>query len=228
MVIRNEFLLNLVVHNRVVGNCFCAGCRIRRLQQVITNGYTNNDLYVAFVSELVQKEEQRLNSLHQTILQQIVYGKAYKDSSLEHTNYRYFKSWAKTQPNFAHLSKEELSKFCDKVNEANVVFDSWDVIVNNLTDNRMDQVDARRLSVRQLCLAKNINWCLSYNEILRKKGRNEEEVPYPEEKYRDIFQHIVNSGILDDIENNPQMAAIIGGRLQSDMVRRCSVRYRPY
>ena len=127
-----------------------------------------------------------------------------------------------------HISKEELSKFCDKVNEANVVIDSWDVIVNNLTDHRMDQIDALGLSVRQLYLAKNINWCLSYNEMLPKKGRNEDEVPYPEEKYRDIFQYIVNSGVLDDIENNPQMAAIIGGRLQSDMVRRCSVRYRPY
>ena len=36
--------------------------------------------------------------------------------------------------------------------------------------------------------------------------------------------------ILNDIDNNPQTAAIIGvgGRLQSDIVRRCSVRYRPY
>ena len=196
MVIRNEFPLNLVVHDRVVGNCFCAECRLRRLRQIMTNGQLYKQRFVCCFHERVGSKRRTTveQPFHKTILQQVVYGKAYKDSSLENTNYRYFKSWAKSQPNFAHLSKEELSKFCDKVNEANVVFDSWDVIVSNLTDHRMDQIDARGLSVRQLYLAKNINWCLSYNEMLRKKGRNEDEVPYPEEKYRDIFQYIVNSG----------------------------------
>ena len=228
MVVRNEFLLYIVVHNRVVGNCFCEGCRDRRLRQVINNGYTNNQLYALFMRELVKKEETRLEKLHKTTLQQIVHGKAYKETSLENTNYRYFKSWAKNQPNFAHLSEKEMSKFCAKVNEASVVFDSWDTIVKNLTDSRMDQIDARRLSVRQFYLAKNINWCLSYNELLRIKGKNEDESPYPEDKYNDIFQYIINSGILDDVNNNPQVAAIIGGRLQSDMVRRSNARYRPY
>ena len=229
MVVRNEFLLNAVVeHNVVVGNCFCDGCRDRRLRQIMINGFTNNQLYALFMRELVEKEETRLKMLHKTTLQQIVHGKAYKVSSLENTNYRYFKSWAKNQPNFALLSEKEMCKFCAKVNEASVVFGSWDTIVKNLTDSRMDQIDARRLSVRQFYLAKNINWCLSYNEILRKKGKNEHDAPYPEEKYNDIFQYIINSGILDDVNNNPQVAAIIGGRLQSDMVRRSNVRYRPY
>ena len=40
MVVRNELLLNVVVvHNRVIGNWFCEGCRDRRLMQVINNGY---------------------------------------------------------------------------------------------------------------------------------------------------------------------------------------------
>ena len=64
--------------------------------------------------------------------------------------------------------------------------------------------------------------------MLRKKGKNDDEAPYPEAQYNDILQYIINSGILDDTDNNPQIAAIIGGRLQSDMVRRCNARYRPY
>ena len=228
MVIPNDFLLNIAVHNRIVGNCFCQGCRDRRLRQVIDVGYTNNELYNLFIYELVEKEDIRLEKLHQATLQQIVHGKAYKTSSLENTNYRYFKSWAKTQENFADLSAKELSKLCDKVNEASVVFDSWDSIVFNLMDDRMDQIDARRFSVRQFYMAKNINWCLSYNEMLRKKGKNEDLAPYPEDKYNDILQYIINTGILDDVNNNPQIAAIIGGRLQSDMVRRSNARYRPY
>ena len=176
----------------------------------------------------MENEDRRLEKLHKATLQLIIHGKAYKNSSLENTNYQYFKSWAKTQENFAHLSAKELSKLCDKVNEASVVFDSWDTIVNNLIDSRMDQIDARRFSVRQFYMAKNINWCLSYNEMLRKKGKNDDEAPYPEAQYNDILQYIINSGILDDTDNNPQIAAIIGGRLQSDMVRRCNARYRPY
>ena len=191
-------------------------------------GYTNNELYDLFMYELVEKEDIKLEKLHAATLLLIVYGKAYKTSSLENTNYRYFKSWAKTQEKFADLSAKELSKLCDKVNEASVVFDSWDSIVVNLVDDRMDQIDARRFSIQQFYMAKNINWCLSYNEMLRKKGNNDDVAPYPEDKYNEIFQYIINTGILDDVNNNPQIAAIIGGRLQGYMVRRSNARYRPY
>ena len=36
----------------------------------------------------------------------------------------------------------------------------------------MDQIDTRMFSVRQLYMTKKMNWCLSYNEMLRKKGKN--------------------------------------------------------
>ena len=213
---------------KFVGNCYCLGCRNRRLIVARNNGLTNNELYGLFMRELVEKEEIRLDKLFKTTMQQVVLGKAYKDSSLENTNYIYFKSWAKHQPNFRHLSEKELSKFCAKVNEACDVFDNWDTIVTNLTDSRMDQIDARRLSVRQFYLAKRIEWCLSQNELLRKKVKSDDGAPYPEDKYNDIMQYILNTGILDDVKNNPQIAAIIGGRLQGDMVRRAKARYRPY
>ena len=229
MVLQNEFLLRgLVAHNQIIGNCFCPGCRNRRLALVLNGGFDNQELYGIFMRELVIKEDERLEKLFKTTLQQIVYGKAYKDSSLENTHYKKFGWWAKAQPNFRHLPPKELKKFSGKVNDASNVFESWDTIVRNLTDSRMDQIDARRFSVRQSYLAKSIDCCLSYNESLRKKGKNEDGTPYPEDKYKDILQYVFNSGILDDIDNNPQLAAIIGGRLQSDMVRRSRARYRPY
>ena len=92
----------------------------------------------------------------------------------------------------------------------------------------MDQIDARRFSIRQFYLAKKISWCLEYNESLRIKGKAKNNVPYPEDKYNDILQYIIASGILDDVDNDPQIAASIGGRIQSDMVRRANSRYRPY
>ena len=92
----------------------------------------------------------------------------------------------------------------------------------------MDQIDARRFSIRQFNLAKNIIWCLEYNESLHIKRMTKTDLPYPEDKYNDILQYIIASGILDDVDNNPQIAASIGGRIQSDIVRRANSRYRPY
>ena len=91
-------------------------------------------------------------------------GNAYKRKCLDVTGYRYFRSCCKHEPQFAGLSDKELSKFCDKVNEACWVFDNWEKIVSNLTDERMVEIDARTLSVPQLYLARNIEWCLALNE----------------------------------------------------------------
>ena len=230
MVLQNEFLVYLAgqAHERVVEGCFCDECRNSRLRRVLDSGYTVHQLYNLFTYRLVEKENTRLDRLFKCTLQQIVHGMAYKITCLQNSNYTYFKSWAKTQQEFALLSKKELDKFCYKVNEACDVFNSWTKIVDNLTDERLDQIDARRFSIRQFYLAKNITWCLEYNESLRIKGMTKTDLPYPEDKYNDILQYIIASGILDDVDNNPQIAASIGGRIQSDIVRRANTRYRPY
>ena len=137
------------------------------------------------------------------------------------TGYRYFKAWAKREPTLSHLTPKELARFCDKVNEASNVYTCWDTIVSNLTDDRMTEIDARRLSVHQFYMCKSIEWCLSYNESLRRKSGWNDDPVYSEEKYAAIFENIVASGILEDVDNNPQVAAIIGGHLQSNMVRLC-------
>ena len=154
----------------------------------------------------------------------IVAGKVYKESCLENTGSRYFKSWAKNQAMFAAWSVKDLNKFCADVNEAYDVFEHWDQIVRNLTDSRMDQIDARRFSVRYFYLSKTLDWCLNYNEIIRKKTKRRDEPLYPDDKYNAIFQNILASGILDDIQHDPYVASMIGGRLQADMVRYCTNR----
>ena len=56
---------------------------------------------------------------------------------------------------FPNLSVKELSKFCNRVNEASSVFHNWDSIVTNLTDARL-KFDARRFSVAVFHQAKRI------------------------------------------------------------------------
>ena len=209
--IPNDFLLNIVVHNDVVPMCFCAVCRDGRART--TRNYTQERMHTMFTEVLPLKESCNLDKLFENTLKQIVVGRVYKDTALANSGYRYFKAWAKHEIEFAHFSTKELTKFCCKVNEASSVFNNWECIVSNLTDTRLTEIDARRFSVRQFFLAKNIDWCINYNEILRKKKSSMEETLYPEDKYAAIFQHILASGILEDVDNDPQVASIIGGRI---------------
>lgn len=224
--IQNDFLLRFVVHNDILPMCFCSGCRDRRTEA--TRNFTLRRMYHKFTDVLPLKEASNLDKLFENTLNQIVVGSVYKDTALAQSGYRYFKVWAKQENQFAHFSKKELTKFCCKVNEASSVFDHWDRIVANLTDGRMTEIDARRFSVRQFFLAKSLDWCINYNEILRKKNKNTDGPLYSEDKYADIFRNILASGILQDVDNDPQIASIIGGRLQSDMVMHCRRRFHPY
>ena len=47
---------------------------------------------------------------------------------------------------------------------------------------------------------------------------------YPKDKFEAIFQNIIDSGILDDIDHDTSIAASIGGRLQTKIISYCKVR----
>ena len=51
---------------------------------------------------------------------------------------------------------------------------------------------------------------------------------YPKDKLEAIFQKIIDSGILDDIDHDTSIAASIGGRLQTNIISHCKVRQQPY
>ena len=225
--IPNLYMINLLAHDTILPRCFCDGCRERRFNA--SRDINHDELKNMFMRTLPYKERSQLNKLFENTINEIVIGKVFKVSSLENSGYKYFKSWARHEPDFINLSPKQFSKFCEKVNEASSVFDNWNVIVRNLTDHRMNEIDARRFSVRQFYLAKSLDWCLCYNEMLRKKKKNRNDEPlYSEDKYAEIIQNIFSSGILDDISHDPQVASTIGNRLQSDMVAYCRRRYQRY
>ena len=106
---------------------------------------------------------------------------------------------------------------------------NWDWIVANLTDDRMTQIDARRFSVRQFFLNKSLNQCLKITQV--KCASNIEGLKNrynPPEKIEAIIQNIVASGILHDVDHNPQIASVIGGRLLLDIVTYCRWWFHPY
>ena len=162
---------------------------------------------------------------------QIVHGKVYKEECLSDNTYKYFKSWAKNQPEYQPLlreNKKEFERHCADVNEATYCFDNWELIVSNLTDKRMSSIDARNFSVSKFYRASNIDWCLEYNEKVRRKERSQGRLPYSQGQIDDIFQHIIRSGIFDDIDHDPKLAAGIGDRLQRKMTSYCRRKHKPY
>ena len=228
MDVPNQVLLNLVQHNTIMLNWFCGVCRPLRLQQVEGMVLTQLALYNEFVNHLPDKRNQALSKVFNNTLDTIVYGKVFRETCLRGTNYKYFKSWAKHEQPYSDFSDKEFNTLCRQVNECCCVFEKWEQIVKNLTDQRITEIDARSLSVSQLYKAKNIDWCLQLNDTLRSNSKKNGDPLYSPGKFNNIFQHIVASGIFDDIQHSPSLAANFGGRLQSAMITYCRCRYQPY
>ena len=95
-------------------------------------------------------------------------------------------------------------------------------------DPRLTEIDARRFSINQFNEAKSMDWCLSYNEILHRKGNKNDDPAYTDEKFNNIFNYIVQSEILSDIEHQENLAARLGERLKMRMVSYCKRRPNSY
>ena len=71
------------------------------------------------------------------------------------------------------------------------------VIVDNLTDPRMTEIDARNFSMEMYYEARDITWCLNYNEQLRMRKSDSEKLDlYSEDLYQAVKANILNCGIL--------------------------------
>ena len=219
-VFPNLFLLQ----NRHNQSCFCVPCRHRKAAAIIDR--QEGSLRRALTIEIPNERENRSNSLLEVTKKQIVYGKLYKDICMANTHYKYFKCRAKRQAayqpylNDNGARKIEFNRHCQLVNDASYCYDNWEKIVGNLTDHRIDAIDARSFSVRYFSMAGNIDWCLEYNDKVRKSGRSQVTL-YSQAQVDDIFRHILGTRILDDVEFNEQVAASIGSQIQRKMVSYC-------
>ena len=218
MALQNAFLGAKPKHNRLLEGCFCEDCRLRRCARY--TGLNNRGLFQLFVRGLPRLENEQLLKCHETVLNMIVAGKLYKENCLRNTQYEQFKSWANKQPQFADWDERSLKRFSDAVNEADIVYRSWEVIVSNLMDPRMDYLDARRFSLGQFRQAKDLGWCLLQNERQRRNARRGDS-QYDEQKYQSLLQIIKTFGILDDFDHDPHVAAMLMRRLSSDIVKYC-------
>ena len=116
------------------------------------------------------------------------------------------------------------TSFVKKFNIAALVYEKWDVIVSNLTDSRMTEIDARNFSMNMFYEARDITWCLNYNEQMRlRKSDGEKLNLYSEDLYQSVKNHILNCGILAGMSrpNDPHIAAMMMKRLSKEVVGAC-------
>ena len=92
--------------------------------------------------------------------------------------------------------------------------------MQNLTDPRIDQLDARRFSLKSFRKAVDISWCLLENETKRHNAGRADQL-YDNVKYAELLNHIKTSGILHDFGHNEHVAAMLMKKLARDVVKHC-------
>ena len=217
-IMANHFLLPILRRNgQHLRHCFCDQCRTSKYLEIHNEGFTRGQLFDFTFNRIPQSEDRRLNELYKITLRKIIYGKVYKDACLNDTPYEDFGWWARTQPNFMRLGKSVREKFCREVNQIDLVYKDWDKIVENLTDDRLQHIDARRFSIDQFYRARNQGWLLNYNDMMRRSGQA--DVVYEEHKYQRILRYVIQSGILNDIDHDDVLTSMLGRRLQRDLMQ---------
>ena len=214
----NEFLLPVSVNGQHSNNCFCFPCRQRRVHRTFNDSI--DDLERAFLSD--SQEYRRLNILFEETKNKIIRGETFRQKCLQNTHYTSFGWWMRTEPRYAGLTDSEKKHMRQKVRIVHSVYMHWERIVTNLTDARLQYVDARRLSIDQLHEAININWCFNQDELLRSPGEIPEELLYSEDKYRTLINFIDQLGILDDMNHDRKECSRFTRRLQRDLGKICS------
>lgn len=211
----NEFLRPNIVNGNHQSTCFCQ-CRRQKVNDYLSNDdRTTADLEAAFLTEA--DEYRRLNELFEVTKSKIIRGEVFWRHCLDNTEYVSFGAWMNTQERYKDISEPIKKKLRRNINIVHTVFSNWETIVDNLTDDSIIYIDARKLSIHQLSLAIDPEWCSDHDESLRDIGDVPEELQYDEEKYLQILTLVRNNGLLGDVQYERRKTSMIGRRLQRDL-----------
>ena len=225
MASNNFFLVSTQDHsnqNHYAEDCFCEFCR--NLRVVANSGMELAELNRLFSRTLPGEQSVQLHRYHCTVLEQIAAGKTFKNLALANEDYVYLGCWAKNRDPWKSWDEKDRNKFVRNVNIAALVYEKWNIIVSNLTDPRMTEINARNFSMSMFYEARDITWCLNYNEQLRlRKSKGEKLNLYPEDLYQAVKKNIFDCGILAGMTrpNDPHIAAMMMKRLSNEVVGAC-------
>ena len=213
----NFFLLNDSDDNDVQTHprtCFCVRCRAIEVGEIYDRYVDERrmleelrNMMVIVLPKRLQKAEDRVFEVTQKIT---IYGKTYKEFALKDGNYTLFKCWAKVQPyyqQYVHGCKEARREFddhCKFVNDCAYVYDHWEKIVHNLTNETMNNLNARSFTVGKFREAVDFNWCISENERARTgtaPRRHGEQLWTPDDVNQTAL-HILSVARLDEADRH--------------------------
>ena len=130
------------------------------------------------------------------------------------SGYKYVKPYLKQ----TGYSDELAGKLVKDINEAAWVYDHLQKIINNLV--MFESINIRRLSMRQLYLAKDVDWCHRYVEDHRVKGSKPDEPVYEEQDFIALENLVRGSAAYQAVQDQPRLVTALLRRLQSNLVKR--------
>ena len=105
------------------------------------------------------------------------------------------------------LPNTMLTRISNFVNDCRVCYDRWDDILRNLSDQRFSNIEVSTLSVHYLRQTSSRTWCERYNDAVRRHRVQRGDPLYTSERYQQILQMVVNSGIIGELQHNPDYVA---------------------
>ena len=143
-------------------DCWCRDCHALRHDQY--DGDNLQTLKNKFLQS-IQKEQVALQTRFTQVLNCSAIAKSFKNKLHRFTGYTYVKSYLKQ----VGYDIEEAQKLAQQINEASWVYDHLDKIIDNL--HQFQTINISRLSIRQLYLAKDMDWCFRYVQNLKVGGK---------------------------------------------------------
>lgn len=192
-------------------DCWCSVCHSARL-----NEYSNMDSRTLLnkFNACKRKERKLLTDLFGEVLKTVAIAKAFRVQAEQETGYKQMKRHLLSLGIHPDLATDQARI----INNAVWVYDNF----KRITDNLMvcSDIDIRRLSLHQLYLAKDMSWCLVYQEQLQGQRKKPKLLDYDEEAFDDLLKCVEGHAAYRAVSDDPKRATALISRLQKKLLER--------
>ena len=168
---------------------------------------------------LREETSQALDATFASVMRRIVAAKAFKLVAERETGYRQ----VKRQLESIFAGREEqgriTTKLARRINNSCWVYKNFNKILENVQSCPL--LDIRRLSLKDLYLAKNIHWCLARQELARERFRRPADLGlqiYRDEDFDDLLELVRNSAAYQAVREDDGEVTRLILRLQRQLL----------
>ena len=166
-------------------DCWCSICHQQRFDRIKDLNLGLPRLLIKFEGH-DKRESKTLEHVFAEVLNAAVYAKLLKEEIFRTTGLKKTKTYLSLI--YPGRIDKELQQLADAINHAALVYRDIDKVFFNLQQIR-EKVDIRRLSLKNLFEARDLNWCFGYAERMRGlKRKKPDELEYTEDDFNDFSQ----------------------------------------